>query len=202
MSKKPASVSLFKTRGYISGGVVTSAAKTDLALDRLPAFLRVLLTTDGTVTKSLEAYFWEPVAVERIAQQTVAAAQDIPMLDTRAGAAVIARKVRLKGTQRGDVYAYAESTLRLDALPANLRDDILAERIGIGELLRERGLETYREILDVGSEVNPVLSGIFEIPVDKVVYRTYRIFLNHAPAILITEKFPLALYMGRTDEPG
>ena len=38
-------------------------AESCLNVAALPPFLRVLLTTDGTVTKSLEAYFWESIEV-------------------------------------------------------------------------------------------------------------------------------------------
>lgn len=188
----------FNTHGYVGSGVVKSATQVELAIDRLPAFLRVLLVTDGTVTKSLEAYFWEPITVEPVAQRTTVAARALPALDLAAGAAVLERQVRLIGAHRGDVYVYAESVLRLEALSAALREDLLAGRIGIGEMLRERGLETYREILDVGSVAAPELSPLFGIAVETVVYRTYRIFLHHRPAILITEKFPLARYADAT----
>ena len=54
----------------------------------------------------------------------------------------------------------------------------------VGELLRERGLETYREILDVGqSDV-----------AGEQIYRTYRIVIQHQAAIMITETFPCSVY--------
>lgn len=195
MSQNTSPKNYFKTRGYIPGGIVTSARAQDLAIDRLPPFLRVLLATDGTVTKSLEAYFWEPVSVDNLGQQPGPLGRDLPSLEAQAGETVLERRVRLKGAESGDVYAYAESTLRLALLPDKARDDILTGRIGIGELLRESGLETYREILDVGRETRDDLRGVFENDACRdLVYRTYRIVLNHRPAILITEHFPYALY--------
>jgi len=44
---------LFTSTGYLEA----DDQSTTLSLQRLPAFLRVLLTTDGTVTKSLGILF-------------------------------------------------------------------------------------------------------------------------------------------------
>lgn len=178
----------FKSRGYVPGGIVTNSRNEQLHMERLPAFLRTLLVADGTVTKSLEAYFWEQVDVQNLGQGTTRLDQDVPALVLSAGDTVLARRVRLCGVESGRDYTHAESLIKLEVLPANLRDDLLAGRIGIGELLRETGLETYREILDVGTTANDADFAA------EVVYRTYRIVINHQPAILITEKFPCALY--------
>lgn len=195
MSTKASAKNYFKTQGYIPGGILINANHEELALDTLPAILRVLLTTDGTVTKSLEAYFWEPIRVENLGQAPVALQGEIKWLQAAAGETVLQRRVRLTGGESGDVYVYAESIVRLQLLPEPLREDILAGRIGIGELLRECGLETYREILDVGGAAEPEVHALFgEERKTRVIYRTYRILLNHQPAILITEKFPERLY--------
>lgn len=191
-------INYFKTQGYVTGGTLTNAEAQDLAVDKLPPILRVLLSADGTVTKSIEAYFWEPIDVENLGQGAVRLARALPALELTHGAEVIERRVRLRGRDSGDVYAYAESTLALALLPPKAREDLLARRLGIGELLRERGLETYREILDVGSEDDVQLPELFgEDAGETLIYRSYRIFLNHRPAILVTEKFPLALYRRR-----
>jgi chorismate-pyruvate lyase len=73
--------------------------------------------------------------------------------------------------------------------------------IGIGVLIREAGLESYRELLDVGttsdlSFENMELDANDEEHTD-IVYRTYRIYLGKQPALLVTEKFPQELYRAR-----
>jgi chorismate-pyruvate lyase len=149
----------FKTRGYVPGGVVINANQENMDVESLPPFLRTLLVTDGTVTKSLEAFFWEPVEVENLEQKTVTLQEPVNWLKAQAGQQAVLRKVRLRGTNSGRIYAYAESIIRLEQLPEKLRDDLLAGKIGIGELLRESALETYREILDIGTEMTmlPIL---------------------------------------------
>lgn len=177
----------FRSRGYVPGGIITNSRNETLHMEALPPFLRTLLVTDGTVTKHLEAFFWEQVEVENLGQAQTTLERDVPWLEMRAGDAVLRRRVRLSGAESGRVYAYAESLIRLSSLPEKLRLDLLAGRIGIGELLREKGLETYREILDVGKGEQGEEGG-------QRVYRTYRIVIHHHPAILITEEFPCDSY--------
>lgn len=185
----------FKTRGYVPGGMITNSRMESLDLEAVPPFLRTLLVTDGTVTKCLEAYFWEPVRVENLGQTQVIVAQDIDWLDLKQGSPALFREVRLRGAASGNVYTYAKSILKLDLLPQHLQDDLLGGEIGIGEMLRERGLETYREVLDIGREFDESLVPIFDIKrCGELIYRTYRVLMNHVPAMLITEKFRYRLY--------
>lgn len=172
----------FRTRGFVPGGVITNARAESLHMEALPPFLRTLLVTDGTVTKHLEAYFWEEVAVENLGQTEVTLETAVPALALGAGERVLKRRVRLVGRASGRCYGEAESLIRLPCLPERLRGELVAGRIGIGELLRERGLETYREILDLG-RAGP-----------DAVYRTYRIMIHGEPAILISETFPCEPY--------
>lgn len=185
----------FKTRGYVPGGMITNSRMESLDLEAVPAFLRTLLVTDGTVTKCLEAYFWEPVQVENLGQNQITVAQDIDWLDLKQGSPALFREVRLRGAESGNVYTYAKSILKLDLLPQQLKDDLLRGDIGIGEMLRERGLETYRELLDIGREFDESLVPIFDTKrCGELIYRTYRVVMNHVPAMLITEKFRYRLY--------
>lgn len=184
----------FKSRGYVPGGIVTNSKNESLHMETLPPFLRTLLVADGTVTKSLEAYFWEQIEVENLGQAPATLLVAAPWLNLAAGATVLERRVRLRGMESGRVYAYAQSLIKLEALPEHLRADLQQGRIGIGELLRERGLETYREILDVGESIEPQLKDVFGFDPGDLIYRTYRIVIQHQPAIQITEKFPCSVY--------
>ncbi len=153
------------------------------ALQELPPFLRVLLTTDGTVTKSLEAFFWERVKVNTTSQSTVVLTEDHPSLNCVAGDTVVSREVALRGLHSGRTYATAESLIRYDLLPENFRRDLNDQKLGVGELLRECGLETYREILSLGENDR-----------GRSVWRVYRIVMGKQPFIQIKETFPLHLY--------
>jgi len=185
----------FRTRGYVPGGFVVNAKQQVVKMAALPPFLRTLLVTDGTVTKSLEAFFWEVVKVENLGQAVTTLDKDVNWLDAHRDDTVLRRRVRLVGADSGVVYAYAESLLRHQLLPAELQQSLIKGKIGIGELLRECGLETYRELLDFGTEPIGDLAPVFEgRGGSELIYRVYRIALHGDPVILITEKFPRAVF--------
>ena len=180
----------------LSAATASSAAATfparaadGLPLAGLPPFLRALLVTDGTVTKILEAYFWEPVAVDTLAQDLMTAERDIPWVEVGAGDQVLIRQAQLRGIDSGKVYATAFSVIRTERIPPAFRQRLIDREIGIGVLIRDSGLESYREVMEVGaSEADTQASG------EDRVFRTYRIIIDGVPVILITETFPLALY--------
>lgn len=154
-----------------------------LSLELLPPFLRVLLTTDGTVTKSLEAFFWEKIAVEPTTQTLVSLEEDVPALHCNKGQQVVSRHVKLCGIASRKVYATAQSLIRFDVLPSDFQRDLNSQKLGVGELVRECGLETYREILSVGEDKQAGL-----------VWRVYRIVMERQPFIQIQEFFPMDIY--------
>ncbi|MFC1749185.1 chorismate--pyruvate lyase family protein [Pseudomonadota bacterium] len=187
----------FRHKGYLPEGALDNGNQEESLIAGLPPFLRTLVVTDGTVTKTLEAYFWEPVIVEPLSQGIKPADEDIHWLEIEKGNDVLLRNVRLKGHKTENVYAFASSIVNLNRLPASFRDKLINGDLGIGELIRDSGLETYREILEIGACTKNSYSNAKQVdnetPID-MVYRTYRIILNQHPAILITETFPLSLY--------
>ena len=173
-------VKLFNVSGYLDGELHTEDGQV-LEFDKLPAFLRVLLSADGTVTKILESFFWEPVTVLCDQQSVVTLAEEIPGLSKKSGDSVFVRDVRLSGEHSTILYATANSMIVPELLPDLIYSKLVSGQIGIGELLRECGLETYREIIAFGSDSN-------------TVWRKYRIVQNAKPIMQITEHFPLAVY--------
>lgn len=176
---------LFTSRGYTPLNILSLQDGAELHLPQLPPFLRVLLTTDGTVTKSLESFFWEPVAVVKTRQQREMLKKDLSSIEKKQGDEIIVREVRLEGEQSQNIYAYASSMIRPDALPESICRDLELDRVGIGELLRECGLETYRELIRFDkTHVNS----------QECITRTYRIVMGQHPFIEITENFPIHVY--------
>jgi chorismate-pyruvate lyase len=174
---------------FPGGGDIPRPGGGGLPLAGLPPFLRALLVTDGTVTKILEAYFWEPVAVDTLAQDLKIAERDIPWVEVAAGDQVLVRQAQLRGTDSGKVYATAFSVIRTERIPPAFRQRLIDREIGIGVLIRDSGLESYREVMEIGAEdVDTQAIG------DDRVFRTYRIIIDGVPVILITETFPLAFY--------
>ncbi len=187
----------FRSDGYIHGVQLACDDNSRVDMASIPSFLRTILITDGTVTKSLEAYYWEPVLVERDFQHCVTTTQDIAWLQIPVGEEILLRGVQLRGGHSGNCYATAFSAIRYKLLPENLREGLLAGSLGIGMLIRDSGLETYRQILDVGvkrQKLGQINSKQPPQPHD-YVFRTYRIYIAHEPVIIITESFPWALYV-------
>jgi chorismate-pyruvate lyase len=177
----------FRWEGYLHDGAIPRADGGELPLADLPPFLRALLMTDGTVTKILEAYFWEPVEVQTMEQEMVTAERPIDWIRVGAGDQMLVRHARLRGTDTGRTYANAFSVIRPALIPEHFRQRLIDREIGIGVLIRDSGLESYREVLEVGAEHGP--DG------GDVVFRTYRIIIEGEPVILITEGFPASVYL-------
>ncbi len=176
----------FRCDGFVRDGVIATASGDRLPLSQLPPFLRALLVTDGTVTKILEAYFWEPVIVETLQQDFDVATDVVPWIQLAVGDRCLVREARLYGMDSGRCFADAFSLIRSDLIPPRFYQRLIDREIGIGVLIRDSGLESYREVLDVGLECQTAGA--------EAIFRTYRIFIDRQPVILITEYFPLALY--------
>ncbi len=182
----------FRCDGFQRGGAIPRSGGGGLPLVSLPPFLRALLVTDGTVTKIIEAYFWEPVAVDTLVQDLTRAERNIPWVEVAAGDPVLVRQAQLRGTDSGKVYATAFSVIRTERVPSAFRQRLIDREIGIGVLIRDSGLESYREVMEIGAaDVDADTPG----PGSDRVFRTYRIIIDGVPVILITETFPLALYV-------
>lgn len=177
-----------RTEGFLRDGVLIRAGGQPMPLAQLPPFLRALLVTDGTVTKILEAYFWEPVEVRTLEQDFWTAERPVDWLKVRTGDNILIRLAHLQGIDSGRTYAEAFSVIRPDLIPASFRQRLIDREIGIGVLIRDSGLESYREVMEIGID--------HPDPGEEHVFRTYRIIIAGAPVILITESFPLALYAG------
>ena len=182
----PAGRTPFRCEGFVRGGTIDSDSGQPVAISSLPPFLRALLVTDGTVTKIIEAYFWEPVVVDTLRQEFVVAADDIPWVQIAGGERIMVRRARLRGADSAREFAHAFSVIRTELIPAQFRKRLVDREIGIGALIRDSGLESYREVMEVGIEP--------DAETDDAVFRTYRIIIAGEPVILITETFPLALY--------
>ena len=160
-----------------------------LALKRLnvelPPFLRTLLVADGTVTMAIEAFYAEEVEVKTTTQSLEVLPVPLPMFSCDKGEEVLYREVALRGQRSTRVYASAYSLIRKSVVAEELYDELISERVGIGTLLRNTAKGSYREILSIRA-------GGFG---DGFVSRTYCVYLDAKPGILITETFPIEPYL-------
>lgn len=168
------------------------AGVTPLNALELSAVQRALLVIDGTVTKFLEAWAMEPVAVLRFDQRLLRLETPEPGLAMPALAPVIRRRVMLQGERSGAFFAWADSLIVAEGLPAGIADALEADGGGLGRILLDSRVESRRECLwygrdrpeDVPAAVAALWDGDFLV-------RAYRVIAGGRPIMLITERFPL-----------
>lgn len=186
----------YQSEGFIGGGTVGINGGGSVAMKQLPPILRTLLVTDGTVTKLLEAYFWEPVAVDTHKLEVVTLNRALPWLAAKAGETALLREVQLRGSHSGRCYATAFSIVRLAVFEPDLVEALCQGQIGLGVLIRDSGLESYRELLELLAL--PTTKDQNSLA-DLQMQRTYRIIASGTPAILISECFPCGVYGERSE---
>ena len=123
---------------------------------------RILLAETGTVEQILSILTNGTIRVEVIEQKEVA------RIITRES--LIMNKV-------GKVLIRANSTISKNNLPPNVLTQIKHKEFGIGTIIADSGLETFRRIVEVGYD-----------PVNKSVFRKYQIIVKKKVAFEIKEE--------------
>ena len=186
--------SFFRSSGYTAKPIIQTSDGNEFDLSTLSPFLRTLRVMDGTVTKALSAWFWEPIRVVSIHNKIEVLDEGIEGLKVSTGDLLLRREVALCGDKSQQTFACARSQVSLGHLPSSISESLKKGEMGIGELLRENGIETYRDIFNLDYQqhnlTDPILSG-FDCP---VFSRSYRIRVNQIPAIIVTEFFPIDQY--------
>jgi chorismate-pyruvate lyase len=164
---------------------------------QLPAILRLLLSTDGTVTKSMESYFWEPVSVDVHFHGNCRVEQPLPTLDLSAGDTVLKRNVVLRMIRQNRPMVFAESLVRVDRLWESVQEDLIQGRLGIGEVLNNRRTAQYRHIFNIWRESAGPLAPVLHVtPECELICRSYSITTDDTTIMMITEKFILNHFIG------
>ena len=199
MKAIPATVtskSYFKSSGHL----LESQIKTDsgylLDIKTLPAFLRTLLVMDGTVTKSLSAWFWESVKVEAVYNILEEINEPLDIFGLKSSDKILRREVSLIGKDSHKTFACARSIVSMQHLPDNIGRSLEKGKMGIGELLQEQDIETYRDIfsIDFLPESEKKKDELLDSLLGDIISRSYQIRVNGIPAIVVTEYFPVSLY--------
>lgn len=180
----------FSNKDILRADLQASLNRSPINPKDITPFQRILLTTDGMVTEILEAYLWERMKVMKLSQDYVTLDNGIPALEVGKGCRVMRREVLLCGRLSQKNHLYAESIIIPDRLDEKISDSLLNTSKPIGLLILENRMETFREILDCGKEEAQNLADYFGIRRnDFLIFRTYRVFSNRLPVMLITEKF-------------
>jgi len=174
---------------------VVKAGVSGLRLDELGVVPRILLATDGTLTRILEAYAAEPVHLVKLAHALETDPSVRRGLDLDEHEPALRRIILLRGTQTDTTFVYAESVVMLGRLPASVAAGLLETDTPIGKLLFGCRAETFREILAIGREQDADVARHFGLGArEPLVSRTYQIVFEGRPIARITEKFPAASF--------
>jgi chorismate-pyruvate lyase len=167
-------------------------------LTGLSRFQKILLITDGTVTKLLEHYVDETIIVHKLHETIQRGVNTFPTTypsSIKTPLDVLRREICLQGELTGKNWIYAESTIFIDHLSADFRYDLLESNLPIGKLWIKYRLETYKNILSTQQEKAQTLAPYFSIePQDSMISRTYSVSSKQKIIMMITEKFPLAFF--------
>ena len=151
--------------------------------------------TDGTVTVTLEAYFHEPIQVEVLSQAEVHSEKRYPTIGVVLADPIIRRQVTLRGRDTHTVYAFAESIIVSAQLSPQMRLRLIEKGTGIGEIMREDRVETYREISSIRRQKATLWADYLGVHNEAdVLVRNYTIQFRGRAVIAIEEVFPEALY--------
>jgi chorismate-pyruvate lyase len=165
-----------------------------IRLSMLDAFLRNLLVTDGTVSRSLEAHTLNPVEVEPVEQTELPPPRAVARhLQIDEGQPCLRRRVvmRIAGPAPS---VWAESYVVPGRVPAEFLRVLRDNSQGIGGSLAHLRLESWRELLWFGvgrPPPWPEASGT-----EKTLRRSYLILIDRRPALMIAEDFALAEHDG------
>lgn len=160
---------------------------------------RILLGTDGSVTRLLELTTGARVSVTTLMQELEPASPDVAeKLEIPPGSEVNHRIVALVDARSGDPLIYAESYTPLSRLSPHFREDLMRADIPIGRILERHRVESRREItgMSAGPRPGPVASQ-FRLPGEALfLSRHYRIIHQDHPLIHIEETFPSGRFAG------
>lgn len=160
-------------------------------LAKLSPLQRIILISNGTLTKLLENLLSEQLTVIKSYESLEISAEAIPYLELPAQQSVISRKICLQGQTSGINWLYAESIIIPERLPSLFRQELLESQIPIGKLWTKHRVETFKELLPPFEETAEHLAVHFNVaPEHRLLGRTYRVFSQQQPIMMLTEKFP------------
>lgn len=153
---------------------------------------KVLLGTDGSVTRILELATGAPVDVRTTRQEVIPADRVCAeRLCCKEGEPVNHRVVDLVNSRTGEVLIHAVSDTPLSRLSPAFRDDLMRADIPIGRILQKHQVESRREITGACIEIPDARTDtpVPGFPQEPQLIRQYRIIHQGLPLIYIRESF-------------
>lgn len=153
--------------------------------------LRILIATNGTLTRILDIVTNDEIVVQIVEQQIHQTAPKMPELEHFPSGRVLQRQILLKGRNTGRQFVAAESLIAIDLLPTAIMTGLTNTNRPVGEVMAASFLETFKEEAKVWMGELPgwlALAG-YQSSRRNTVARRYRIINKGQPVIIITEYF-------------
>jgi chorismate--pyruvate lyase len=160
-------------------------------IHKLNRELRLLIATNGTLTRILRIIADEEIIVQIIKQHIYPVAPGNAEFGKLSGGRILERQVLLKGRSSGHGFVAAESLIAIDLLPRAITASLTSTECPIGEIMAAGRLETFKDQADVwiGEWPNWLAVAGHKTPQPRTVGRRYRIIMAGQPVIIITEYF-------------
>jgi chorismate-pyruvate lyase len=160
-------------------------------IHKLNRDLRLLIATNGTLTRILGIVADEEIVVQIIKQNIQTVAPGMAELGQLSGGRLLQRHVLLKGRTSGHRFVAAESLIATDLLPRAITASLTRTECPIGEIMAAGHLETFKEPADVwiGESPDWLASAGYQASQPRTVSRRYRIIMAGQPVMIITEYF-------------
>jgi chorismate--pyruvate lyase len=151
--------------------------------------LRILIATDGTLTRMLSIVANDDIALQIIDQKPIA--PSAPESKQLPSGRILQRDILLRGQTSGIPYVAAESLLAIDLLPSSMVTALTKTDRTLGEVMVASGLETFKEAATVWRGALPgwVATTGYQDSRSDTLSRRYRVIIGGQPAIIITEHF-------------
>lgn len=168
----------------------TDRTLSDEEIRKLDRDLRILIATNGTLTRILNVMANEEIDVQ-IMHQRIRNAPKIPELAHSTVGRVLQRDILLKGRTSGTVFVAAESLVAIDLLPPQIVTSLTRTDDPIGEVMAASYIETFKEPANVWVGELPRWLAFNGYPSSRtrIVGRRYRVIAQGEPVLIITEYF-------------
>lgn len=170
---------------------MTVCGLSDDEIRKLDRDLRILIATNGTLTRILSVVADDEIVVQVINQEIHHLAPNIDEFEPFMSGRVLRRRSLLRGRRSGSPFVAAESLIAIDLLPPEVITTLTNTDSPIGEVTAASCLETYKEPAEVWIAESPDWLALTEYgdPRPSTVVRRYRIIADGQPVIVITEYF-------------
>jgi chorismate lyase len=162
----------------------------DDEIRKLNRDLRILIASNGTLTRVLGMVANDEIVVQIVEQQVHGGAPGTPGLELLPSGRVLQRQILLKGRSSGHAFVAAESLIAIDLLPSAITTSLTTTEHPIGEIIEASCLETFKEAAKVWMGQPPgwlALAGYQNS--EPIAARRYRVINGGQPVIIITEYF-------------